>query len=281
MAVIDAHHHLWDPSRATYPWLTDDLAAIRRAFTVDDLSPLLRQAGIDGSVVVQTRSSEDETRELLKLAGAGDVIVGVVGWVDLTAEDVDERLGALLAAPGGHRLVGIRHQAHDEADPAWLDREDVHRGVAAVGAAGLAYDLLVRTRELAAAMRLVHAQPGVRFVVDHAAKPPLVDGDLSAWEPAIRRLASSPNVTCKLSGLVTEADWQRWKVEDLQPAADVVIAAFGADRLLFGSDWPVSLLAAPYEKVFEAAQVLLQGFDDEGRAAVFGRTATRIYNLEV
>jgi L-fuconolactonase len=277
--IVDAHHHLWDPATADYPWLTDELAVIRRRFTPDDLAPELAEAGIDATVLVQTRSSLAETAEFLALADATPFIRGVVGWVDLTDPAVGETLAAMRAGAGGERLVGIRHQAHDEADAAWLVRDDVVRGIRAVGAAGLAYDLLVRPRELPAALRLARELPEVRFVVDHLAKPPIATGELEPWRGLMGPFAELDHVACKLSGLVTEAAWPSWTPADLQPYVDHALEVFGPDRLLFGSDWPVCLLAASYGRVVEAALTTLSVLDVTEQAAVMGGNATRIYGL--
>ena len=216
--VVDAHHHLWDPAHRDYPWMGTELAPIRRRFAAGDLKPLLDANGIDRTVVVQTVSRLEETREFLRAAAANEFIAGVVGWVDLTDPSVDKTLSDLKGSAGGSFLVGIRHQVHDEPDPEWLLREDVQRGIAAVGEAGLAYDVLVRTRELPAALETVKRHAGVRFVVDHAAKPRIADGARDeAWEKALGPLARFANVTCKLSGLVTEADWKAWTPGDLEP----------------------------------------------------------------
>ena len=275
MLVIDAHHHFWDPARASYPWMTDALAPIRRRFGPDDLRPLLAANGVDRTILVQTRSSLDETHEFLATAAQHEFIAGVVGWVDLTAPDVAQQLAALRAGPGGAKLVGIRHQVHDEPDPEWLLREDVQRGIAAVGEAGLVYDVLVRTRELPAGLETVERHPGMRFVVDHAAKPRITAGVWdAAWEQALAPMADHPNVSCKLSGLVTEADWKAWTPEQLEPYVQRVLEWFGPERCMFGSDWPVCLLAASYRKVVEAMRSLVG--DDSN---VFGETATRVYGL--
>jgi L-fuconolactonase len=277
--IVDAHHHVWDPASADYPWLTDELAVIRRRFTPDDLTPELAEAGIDATVLVQTRASLAETAEFLAIAGATPFIRGVVGWVDLTDPAVGEAIATLRAGPGGERLVGIRHQAHDEPDPAWLVREDVVRGIRAVGAAGLAYDLLVRPRELPAALQLTRNLPEVRFVIDHLAKPPIATGELEPWRGLMRPFASLGHVACKVSGLVTEAAWSSWTPADLQPYVDHALEVFGPSRLLFGSDWPVCLLAATYGQVVEAALTTLSGLDVTEQAAVMGGNATRIYGL--
>ena len=278
---VDAHQHFWDPARASYPWLTDDLAAIRRAFGPGDLAPLLAANGVAHSVLVQTRSSLDETREFLALAARHDFIAGVVGWVDLTAADVAAQIATLRAGPGGAKLVGIRHQVQDEPYATWLLRADVRRGLAAVGQAGLVYDLLVRTRELPAARTVAHELPEVRFVVDHLAKPPIASGALDEWGRNLAPLAALPNVHGKLSGLVTEADWRAWTVEDLVPVVRRPREWFGAERLVFGSDWPVCLLAGSYERVLDAYRRSLGELSTREEALIFGANAVALYRLAV
>jgi len=240
--------------------MTDEVAAIRRRFGPEDLEPLLRRHGVDATIVVQARSSLDETRELLATAEATPFIRGVVGWVDLT-RDVPRQLGELEGP-----LVGVRHQVQDEPDRRWLLRDDVQRGLAAVGEAGLVYDLLVRTRELQAAIETARRQPQTSFVLDHAGKAPPSPGERQSWAERVAALADLPNVTCKLSGLVTEAE----------PAAtaESALAWFGADRCMFGSDWPVCLLAAEYGEVLT---LVTEALRDDERAAVLGETALRIY----
>lgn len=277
--TVDAHHHFWDPGTADYPWLTDELAVIRRPFGRDDLAPELAATGVEGTVLVQTRSSQDETAEFLAVAAATPFIRGVVGWVDLTDPAIADTIASLRAGPGGDRLVGIRHQAHDEPDAAWLLREDVVRGIRAVGAAGLAYDLLVRSRELPAALELARRLPDVRFVIDHLAKPPIASGELEPWGGLIGAFAALEHVACKVSGLVTEADWASWTTADLLPFVDHSITVFGPERLVFGSDWPVCLLAATYADVVETARALLAGLTDSEREGVMGANAIRIYGL--
>lgn len=279
--IVDAHHHFWYPATADYPWLTDELAPIRRAFGPDDLAPLVVAAGIDATVLVQTRSSVEETEAFLAIADRSPFVRGVVGWVDLRDPAVDETIARLRAEPGGDRLVAIRHQVHDELDPDWLGRDDVRRGIAAVGRAGLAYDLLVRARELPAAQRTVAALPNVRFIVDHLAKPAIRNGTDPAWDDAVGAFRGLPNVWWKLSGLVTEADWQAWRPEDLQPFVDRVLAVAGPERLLVGSDWPVCLLVAPYDVVLATARSLIAGLSPSEQAAIFGETAVAVYRLEV
>jgi L-fucono-1,5-lactonase len=277
--IVDAHQHFWDPARADYPWLTDELVTIRRAFTPADLAPLLATSGVDSTVLVQTRSSLSETREFLAMAASTPFIGGVVGWVDLTDPGVADVLTGLREGIGGDRLVGIRHQVHDEPDPAWLLREDVSRGLRAVADAGLAYDLLVRPRELPAAWRTAQAAPDMRFVIDHLAKPPIRGGVTEPWADLIRPFGGLENVWCKVSGMVTEADWRSWQPSDLVPYVDHVLEVFGPRRLLFGSDWPVCLLAASYERVLETTRATLHGLTAMDAAAVFGETAAEVYRL--
>jgi L-fuconolactonase len=279
--VVDAHHHFWDPGRADYPWITDELSAIRRPFGPDDLAPELEQNRVDLTVLVQTRSSLDETREFLATAADHDFIAGVVGWVDLTAPDVSETIASLRGEAGGAKLVGIRHQVHDEADPAWLGRADVRRGLAAIGEAGLAYDLLVRTRELKAALAAVRAVPGTRFVIDHLAKPPIASGAIDDWAVRLKPLAAYRNVSCKLSGMVTEADWTRWTVRDLAPYVSRVLDWFGPERCLFGSDWPVCLVAASYRRVLDACREAVGDVSLADLDRIFGGNAADLYRLAV
>jgi L-fuconolactonase len=277
--IVDTHHHFWDPARADYPFLTDDLAAIRRSFGPADLAPLLGAAGIDATILVQTRSSLEESKEFLATAAATPFIRGVVGWVDLRDPAVGETIAQLRAGPGGDRLVGIRHQVQDEEDPDWLVRNDIRRGIEEVGRAGLVYDLLVRSREMPAAREVVAAMPDVRFVVDHLAKPPIREGARQPWADLVSGLGGLPNTWWKVSGLVTEADWRDWRPADLQPYVEHVLAVVGPERLMFGSDWPVCLLAATYDEVVAAAREAFGGLSEAERAAVFGGTAVAVYGL--
>lgn len=269
--IVDAHHHLWDPASADYPWMTDEVAPIRRRFAPDDLAPLLARNGIDGTIVVQARAALEETRELLALADAVPWLLGVVGWVDLTDPALDDVLAGLEGP-----LVGVRHQVHDEADAEWLLRDDVQRGIATVGRTGLAYDLLVRTRELPAALETARRHPEVRFVVDHLAKPPLREGDATTWAHRLEALAKQPNVACKLSGLVTEADWSTWRADELVPYLRRALDWFGPERCMFGSDWPVCLLAAQYDEV---VGLCLEALAPHERGDVLAGTAERVYGL--
>jgi L-fuconolactonase len=276
--IVDAHHHFWDPSRNDYPWLTDELAAIRRAFGPEDLRPLLRECDVRRTVLVQTRSSLDESREFLAVADAHDFIGGVVAWIDLT-HDTGAQIAELRSAPGGGKLVGIRHQVHDEPDARWLLRDDVQQGLGAVGQAGLAFDLLVRTRELPPAAEAAQLHPDTRFIVDHLGKPPIRDGGDDRWDDGMQALAGLPNVCCKLSGLVTEADWQNWTPAELAPYVGSAREWFGNDRLLFGSDWPVCLLAGSYTEVVDGYVAALGDVSAETLERIMARNAIDFYGL--
>lgn len=279
--VVDAHHHLLDPARFDYPWLTPELAAIDRRFGPEDLAPELATAGVDRTILVQTIASLEETREFLAATAAVPFIGGVIGWVDLTDPGVSGTLDTLRAGPGGDWLVGIRHQVHDEPDPDWLLRPDVRRGLAAIDASDLTFDLLVRARELPAALAVAQEMPGLRFVIDHLAKPPIRSGATEPWASLLRPFAELPNVSCKLSGLVTEADPATWQVADLAPYVEIALETFGPRRTLFGSDWPVCLLAASYRDVAEAARDLTANLSNGERADIFGGAAEEAYRLSV
>jgi len=279
--VVDAHHHLLDPARTEYPWLTPDHAAIDRRFGPEDLAPELAAAGIDRTILVQTVSSLDETREFLSTALTVRFIAGVVGWVDLTDPAASEVIRGFRAGPGGGGLVGIRHQVHDEPDPDWLSRPDVRRGLQAVEAAGLAYDLLIRSRELPSALAVARERPGLRCVIDHLAKPPIRSGATEPWASLLRPFGELPNVWCKLSGLVTEAEPVTWRVDDLARFVDIALGIFGPTRLMFGSDWPACLLAASYGEVVSTARELTADLSSAERDAIFGGAAERAYGLSV
>lgn len=316
--IIDAHHHLWDPSDRPYPWMDDSVAPLRRRFDTDDLRALTRAAGIERTIVVQAAHDPGETEWLLTQPAP---VAGVVGWVDLTAPDVADRLATLTEGAGsdsagprgadpGPRLVGIRHQAHDEPDPGWLARPEVVRGVRAVAAAGLAFDLLVRSREHAAALALVDAVPDGRFVLDHAGKPAIADeprttrpragepraaelraaaahpdrgpgdpGPADAWRSRMRDLAARPNVVVKASGLLTEAG-PDWRERPVHRYIRETVEHFGPDRTMWGSDWPVSTLVADHATVLATTEAALADLSPTERDTVFAGTATRTYLVE-
>lgn len=277
--MIDAHQHFIDPLHGQYPWIEGAYEPLRRRFGPEDLQPVLDASGVERTIAVQARSEPAETDALLRIAAAEPWVAGVVGWVDLTDPAIADALAALVERPDGDRLVGIRHPAHDEPDPDWLVRADVGRGLAAVADAGLAFDLLVRARELPAAQRVVRAHPSLTFIIDHLAKPAIAAKELEPWASLLRSLAASDNVVVKLSGLVTEADWASWRPVDLAPYVDLALEAFGPDRLLFGSDWPVCLLAASYGQVVHVVRSSVDRLEATERAAILGGTATRVYRL--
>ncbi|QIB42272.1 amidohydrolase family protein [Streptomyces aureoverticillatus] len=278
--LIDAHHHVWDLGVRDQEWITGPaMAPIRRTFTADDLAPHARAAGVVATVLVQTVTVAEETPEFLALAADSDLIAGVVGWTDLTRPGIADTLAALTELPGGKHLVGIRHQVQAEPDPDWLLRPDVRRGLAAVADAGLVYDLVVRPDQLPMCAEAAARLPQLTFVLDHLGKPPIASGDLEPWASSLRAFAPLPNTVAKLSGLVTEADWASWTVAGLRPYADTALEAFGPARLMFGSDWPVSGLAATYREVVEAARALTSALSDTECAQVFAGTAGRVYGL--
>ncbi|PDT88400.1 amidohydrolase [Bradyrhizobium sp. Y36] len=280
--IIDAHQHFWDPARADYPWMAaEELAPIRRAFGPADLAPLLTASRIDASIVVQCRSSLEETEEFLAIAHVTPSVIGVVGWADLTDGALGDTLDRLRGLPGGQKLVGIRHQVHDETDPDWLLREDVQRGLTAVFARDLAYDFLVRSRELPAAIATAQAFPQARFVLDHAAKPPIAGGGSAEWSDRIRAFGACGNVWCKISGLATEAIWNEWDAERLFPFVAHAASCFGEDRLIFGSDWPVCLLAGSYGEIKCALETCLTNLGPQVRDKAFGVNAAQAYRLAV
>jgi L-fuconolactonase len=271
MTIVDAHHHLWD---GAYDWMTGPFEPLRRRYSLEDLRAVAEPVGVKATVAVQATGSEDETRALL-----AQPVAAVVGWVDLTVPDVAERIAALRAAPGGERLAGIRHQVHDEPDPEWLLREDVGRGLRAVAAAGLAYDLLLFPEHLNAASRIAAAHPDLRLVLDHGAKPPIAASGWEPWSSDLAALARHHNVVCKLSGLVTEAPWDGWRSSNIERYAARLLEAFGPDRLLYGSDWPVCTLAASYAEVLELARSAAAPLSAAEQAAVLGGNARRVYSL--
>jgi L-fuconolactonase len=279
MTVIDAHHHVWDLAVRDQDWITGPaMTPIRRSFSVDDLRPHARAAGVGGTVVVQTVTVAAETPELLALAAADPLIAAVVGWADLTSAAITDDLDRLRSGPGGGYLAAIRHQVQSEPDPDWLRRPDVLRGLRAVAAAGLCYDLVVRPHQLPAASYAAAAVPGLTFVLDHAGKPPVGLGTTGPWQAAITEFAALPNTVCKLSGLVTEAGPGALPAA-FAPFADVILSEFGAGRIMFGSDWPVCLLATDYASVIALARTLVAGLSEAEQTAVFAATATRVYGI--
>jgi len=278
--VIDAHQHFWDPDRGDYSWISGPFQPIRRVFGPADLLASLEEFGVSGTVLVQTWYSLEESWEFLALADRTDFVAGVVAWVDLTDPDVGQTLAALKASQCGKWLVGIRHLLHLEADPNWLLRPDARRGLGAVAHAGLAYDLVGNTAHLPAMLRTVSDFPQLRFVLDHIAKPDIKGGARQPWTSLMRGFAEHrSHVWCKLSGMVTEADWQAWSPADLLPYVSEAIDVFGPDRCMFGTDWPVCLVAASYAQVIAALRSCLSRHSDAERNQIFGRSAIEAYRL--
>lgn len=282
MGIVDAHHHVWDLAVRDQAWIAGpELAPLRRDFHLDDLLPEVAAAGVDATVLVQTITVPEETPEFLALAKDSDLVAGVVGWTDLTAPDITDTLAGLRELPGGECLVGIRHQVQGEPDPEWLVRPEVARGLDAVARSGLVYDLVVLPHQLPVAVWAARDHPGLTFVLDHLGKPPIAAGDIESWALCVRELAALPNTVGKLSGLVTEADWNSWTVDDLRPYAEQALEAFGPDRIMFGSDWPVCRLASSYGEVLDTAKRLTVGLSTREREQVFRRTADRVYGLGI
>lgn len=275
---IDAHQHYWIYNAEEYGWIDDYMAALRRDFLPEDLSPELARNGFDASVVVQVRQTLDETRWLLELADRSPTIAGVVGWVDLCSLECRSQLEAFSRHP---KLVGIRHIVQSEPDDRFLLREDFLCGIAQLEEFDLAYDILIYTRHLPVAAEFVARFPRQRFVLDHLAKPPIKNHEIDTWAEGVRRLAAFPNVFCKLSGLVTEADWVAWKPEDIHPYLDVAFDAFGPLRLMIGSDWPVCLVASPYGRAVDVVKNYLQRHTSDAREAVVGGNAQRFWRMKV
>jgi len=270
---IDAHHHVWRLGRGDYGWLTPALAPIYRDFDLSDLAPHLAAAGITGTILVQAAPTEAETHFLLEVVEGADIVRGVVGWIDFDAPDALARIDALAAQK---LLVGLRPMVQDIADDDWLLGPHLAKLLDAMAGHGLVFDALVLPRHLPRLLQVVRRHPELQFVLDHFGKPHLATGDIAEWRGDIARLASEPNVVCKLSGLVTEAA-KDWHVSDLRDPVDHALACFGAQRMLWGSDWPVVNLAGGYDRWFAAAESLLAGLSGDERSAIFGGNAARVY----
>jgi L-fuconolactonase len=274
---LDAHQHFWRYDPAQHVWMTDAMVALRRDYLPRDLAPLLEGSGFAGTIAVQARQMVEETEWLLDLADANDFIRGVVGWVDLRSPDLGAQLERLGSNP---KLVGVRHVVHDEPDEAFMLLPEFRRGIAHLGPAGLSYDLLLRPQHLQPAIRLVDEFEQQPFVLDHIAKPGVGELTGSAWKEDVRRLAERPNVFCKLSGLVTEADWKAWQPGHFRPSLDVVLDAFGPHRLMIGSDWPVCTLAADYATTMGVVMDFVGGLSPSEQAGILGSNCARFYGVE-
>jgi L-fuconolactonase len=273
---IDAHHHLWEFNDREYGWMSEEMTVLRRDYYIPELRAALRAGGIDGTVVVQARQTIDETRWLLRVREGAYMIRGVVGWVPLADPDVRAYLDEFATDTG---LKGVRHVLHDEPDDFYLLRDDFNNGISLLREYRLVYDLLIFERHLPQTITFVDRHPNQVFVLDHIAKPRIRERSLSPWQERMRELAKRENVYCKLSGIATEADWSAWTDEDLKPYVDTVLETFGPRRLMFGSDWPVLLLAATYEKWVATISRTLEALSTEEKSRIWGGTAMEAYRL--
>jgi L-fuconolactonase len=277
---IDAHHHLWHYTPDDHGWINEEMGLLRRDFLPSDLKPLLDRAGIHGAIAVQARQTLEETRWLLSLAedeaDSNPWMKGVVGWAPIASPDFPETLARLRQCK---KLKGLRHFVQDEPDDQFLLSQAFNRGIRTLRDTGLVYDILIHARHLPQTVRFVDTHPDQSFVLDHCAKPPILSRDVEPWGSHMRELAKRPNVCCKLSGLVTEADWQSWTPVHLEPYWCLVLEAFGPARLLFGSDWPVALLASSYQRWIDTVTEWVAPLSASEQEAIFGGTASRVYSL--
>ncbi len=273
---IDAHHHFWRYTREEYGWMGDEMAAIRRDFLPEDLMRQMGAAGIEQVISVQARQTIEETRWLLGLADANDFIRGVVGWVPLASPNVKAELERFAVNP---KLRAVRHVLQDEPDDGYVLRADFNRGIDLLGGFGLRYDILVFERQLPQTIRFVDRHPGQVFILDHVAKPQIKAGRIEPWASNLRELARRPHVYCKLSGMVTEADWRTWTADQLRPYVDVALEAFGPRRLMLGSDWPVCLVACDYARWVATVQDYVAALAPAEQDWIMGRAAAEAYAL--
>jgi len=277
---IDAHQHFWKYSHKDYGWIGDTMKVLKRNFLPEDLKAICLQNGIDGTIAVQARQTLEETRWLLKLTENNQIIKGVVGWVDLCSEQVEEQLSEFSQHD---HFVGVRHVVQDEPDERFMLKESFPKGIEKLKKYNLTYDILIFPKQLPAAIELVRMFPDQPFVLDHIAKPQIKDRVFSPWDENIKKLALFSNVYCKVSGMVTEADWKAWEKEDFIPYLDIVIEAFGANRIMFGSDWPVCTLAASYDEVGEIFSCYLdkKDFGRKDIQGMMGMNALKFYKIDV
>lgn len=275
MLKIDAHQHFWDLGKLHYPWMSPSQTILYRNYSPSDLAPHLAACRIDGTIFVQATHAVAEIRWVFELARQADFIQGIVGWVDLTAPDLGDLVDTLRAEGP---LVGVRHQVHDEQDNEWIVRPDVVRGLRTLAAKGIPYDLLVRPPHLPVLPRLFDAVPNMVWIVDHIAKPYIAQGEMEPWRTDMRRVAAYPNVVCKLSGMITEAQ-PDWTASDIHPYMEAVLEMFGPSRLLFGSDWPVCLLQGSYEQAHDLVAGFISTLSADEQAAIWGGTAQKVYRL--
>ena len=273
---IDSHQHFWSYSREEYGWIDDKMEILKKEFFPADLAPLVKSIGFDGTIAVQARQSIQETEWLLRFAERDDLIKGVVGWVPLCSSSINEHLKRFSESG---KLVGVRHVLQDESDVRFMLSTEFLNGLKCLSQYDLAYDLLILPKQLEVAAELVSMFPNQRFILDHMAKPHIKDGVLDVWKVGIEHLAQFPNVYCKLSGMVTEADWADWKPAHLAPYLDVVFNAFGTDRLMIGSDWPVCTVVAEYKRVMNVVMDYISPLSEDVQLSILGGTAVKAYKL--
>ena len=274
--TVDSHHHFWDVSRLDYLWMPPGPSVVRRNYLPPDLDPLIEEAGIQRTVLVQAQQSLEEAEFLLDIAEASDFVAGVVAWADVQSPTLGEDLDTLMKRD---KLVGIRHQVEDDPDDDWLVRPDTIRGLREIAARDLAYDMLVRPRHMKHVPTVAEGVPGLRMVIDHIAKPLIKQQITAPWDALMKEIAEIPDIHCKVSGMVTEADHSDWTVSDLMPYVSHVRDVFGIERLMFGSDWPVCMFAASYKRVVETAIEAIGPMTAEERAGFMGGNAVRFYKL--
>jgi L-fuconolactonase len=274
--TIDAHHHLWRYTPAEYGWIDETMEALRRDFLPEDLKAAMSSAGIDGTIAVQARQTLEETRWLLDLAESNDVIRGVVGWAPIAGEEFP---GCMEEFDGREKLKGLRHVIQGEKDEHYILREDFNSGIRTMAGSGLVYEILIYERQLEDTIYFADEHPEQVFVLDHVAKPQIAAGVMEPWASRMKELGQRENVWCKVSGMVTEADWKTWTPETLKPYLDVAVEAFGPARLIAGSDWPVCLVASGYAQWWQVLRDYFAGFSEAERVAVFGGNAVEVYGL--
>ncbi|MDA4136865.1 MAG: amidohydrolase family protein [Thaumarchaeota archaeon] len=274
--IIDSHQHFWDITRFRYNWMTPAKKLLIRNYLPGDLNPIMKDVGVVGTVLVQAHDSKEEGEWLLSLAESNDFVKGVVVWIDPRRTDVDKTLVKLSSSP---KLKGVRYQVEDELDDEWLLRDDVILGLKEVARFGLPFDLLVRTRQLKTIPILAGKVDGLRMVLDHMAKPEIAAHGMEPWKSEMAKVAAIPGMYCKISGLVTEADWNKWTNEDLKPYLRLALELFGTERLMWGSDWPVCLLASPYGRVLRATSDAIGPLNKSESEKIFYLNAKHFYNL--
>ncbi len=275
--IIDSHQHFWQVGRFDYPWMTNDVEVLYRDYLPPTLEPILERNGVAKTVLVQASDSMAESRWLLSLADAYPFIAGVVGWVDLEGPEVQQQLDELTTH---QKFKGVRHLVESESADNWLAQPAVLRGLQQLASSGTSYDLLVHTRHLKHVRTVAETCPNLSLVIDHAAKPPVARGEIKEWAQELRPVAAYKNIHCKLSGLVTEANYNGWQVDDLRPFVECVLDLFGAERLMFGSDYPVCLVAASYDRVLESLQEILKDLNAEEQKQIFAGNASKFYRLQ-